>query len=351
VTKKIWFSVLMAVVLVALAGPARAEFDMTVYGKFHVSLDYFTSDGVGNGDISDLQISSNNSRIGFKGSELLREGLNAVWQLETRINFNDQQGNTWSTRNSFLGLVGDWGKVIAGKHDTPLKIISRKLDPFGDTIFDTRAIVGSANGEDLFNLRAPNTAMYTSPSWRGVTFMAAYVADVTDNSAAANDNDNQVISVSGTYVDGPLYASLGYETHKDAIGGNDMFRLGASYEFDAMELGAMIEQGSDDGTSVNLIDRLALNVFGVFDFGAHTLKVQVVKASEIDNNDDDSFMWSVGVAHHFTDRTNIYLVAGQLSQGDGGSYFLGGGHNTNTFVQRTPGVDQKAVSVGMVHLF
>ena len=360
--KKILPLAISAALATSFAAPAMAYTgDVTIYGKMHVSMDYFKSDSDNqNNDISDVQVSSNSSRIGFKGSEDLGGGLKAIWQVESGVNLNNQQGNTWSTRNSFLGLSGGWGTVIAGKHDTPVKIISRKLDVFGDTIFDTRAMMGTtATGANRFNLRTSNTVAYISPSWSGFSVIGAYVADAADNSSAPNDNDRQAFSGSATYANGPLYAAIGYEWHKGAIGGDSMIRGGASYKFGAFKLGGMLEKGksgngSDAGAGFQSIDRWGGNVFGTYDFGNNTAKLQfayVDDADDLNLEGDNSWMWSVGMDHKFSKRTKVYGAVGQLKQGGNNAYFLGGGHNTNTFNTRTPGEDQTAVSLGMIHTF
>jgi len=366
--KKLLPIAISAALAAGVAAPGVASADVTIYGKMHVSLDFFKSQ-VNNGDnIGDIQVSSNSSRIGFKGSEDLGGGLKAIWQVESGVNVNNQQGNTWSTRNSFVGLSGGWGTFIAGKHDTPVKIISRKLDPFGDTIFDTRAIMGTtATGANRFNLRTSNTVAYISPSWGGFSVIGAFVADAGDNSSVHSDNDNKAFSGSATYSNGPLYAALGYEWHDDNIGGDKLFRAGASYKFGAFKLGGMVEKGKaggkgDPGNGFQSIDRWAGNVFGTFDFGNNTLKLQVAGAESADIVDnvggivsgfdgDDTWMWSVGLDHKFSKRTKVYGAVGSLVQGSNNGYYLGGGHNTNTFVGNQTGKNQNAISLGMVHTF
>jgi len=358
--KKLLPLAISAALAAGVAAPGAASADVTIYGKLHMSLDYFKVDsnrdyratGFEGDGTSDIQVSSNSSRIGFKGSEDLGGGLKAVWQIESAVNLNNGNG-TWSSRNSFLGLSGGWGTVIAGKHDTPMKIVSRKLDPFGDTIFDTRAIMGSNSlGGNSFNLRTNNTVAYISPSWGGFSIIGAYVADYTDSSSRPSNNDFSAFSASATYSNGPIYAAIAWEKHKvgDIAGVNNpdepsMIRGGMSYKFGSFKLGFAAEKGKED-----LIDRWAGNVFGAYDFGNNTVKLQYTRAGETVNN-DESWMWSVGFDHKFSERTKIYAVGGQLKQDGAARYVLGGGHNTNTFNTAAPSEDQNSVSIGLVHTF
>src|SRR5690554_1225120 len=67
----------------ALAISAQAMADVTVYGRAHVSTDYL-DDGK---DYSEVNFSSNSSRLGFKGEHEVNPKLKAFFQIEQQINF------------------------------------------------------------------------------------------------------------------------------------------------------------------------------------------------------------------------------------------------------------------------
>ena len=70
------------------------------------------------------------SRIGFRGHEQLTDGLQAIWQLESKVSIggDPKSERTFGTRNSYIGLKGDFGTVKAGYQLTPLADVSDKLD-------------------------------------------------------------------------------------------------------------------------------------------------------------------------------------------------------------------------------
>jgi len=142
------------------------------------------------------------NRVGVKGSEDLGGGLKAIYQIELGINPTDTNNNlvnnadTISMRNTFVGLAGGFGTVLMGRHDTPLKISTGKLDFFADTLADMNATVG------FHDLRADNAVAYISPSFSGFTLAAAIVpagggtALGTTNTQSDNINEGWSIAAS-----------------------------------------------------------------------------------------------------------------------------------------------------------
>jgi predicted porin len=396
----------------AIAAPA-ANADVTIYGKMHVSLDYISADNVGdvdrNGDgdfndpgerndASDLQVSSNSSRIGFKGSEDLGGGLKAIWQVEQEVRL-DEDGGGWAGRNSFLGLSGGWGTFLAGKHDTPFKIVGRKLDLFGDTAADTRGIIGG-NGAAAahFNQRTNNTIAYVSPDFSGFTGIVAYVTDhqidrgIRNNAfgfermadITVDDNAYDAWSLSGTYSNGPLFLAAAYEQHngdddnvdnRDDVD-EDAWRLGGYYKFGAFKVGGMYERVNNDvADQVVALGAFAGNVeaeqdtwglFGSYDFGNNTVKAHYyMTEAELSGAgvpagypDFEATHWAIGLDHKFSQRTKAYVL--YVSADDDGETFggapqgvsltgIGGGHGDD--VGAADGEDASSFSVGLVHSF
>jgi predicted porin len=134
--------ILAVAIATAFAAPAfAATSNVDVYGKLHMSVNWYNDQP---SDINDIGISSNASRIGFKGSEDLGGGLKGIWQIESGLNLDEQNG-TLANRNSFVGLSGGFGTALLGNHDTPLKLVGRKVDLFGDTIADSRNVMGGGS--------------------------------------------------------------------------------------------------------------------------------------------------------------------------------------------------------------
>jgi predicted porin len=154
------------------------------------------------------------NRFGLKGSEDLGNGLKAIYQIEIGIDFGDANipgGNneTFSVRNSFVGLAGGFGTALVGRHDTPMKISTGKLELFSDTVADYNGTVG------FTDYRTDNTIAYISPSFSGFSFMGAMVAPGGGTAGSGmNINSDSIAgaySLAAIYNNGPFYASAAYE--------------------------------------------------------------------------------------------------------------------------------------------
>src|SRR5690606_29171387 len=99
-----------------------------------------------NGSGQELNFSklrSNNSRVGLKGSGQLEHGLTATYQVESETNRDTNDAQTFSQRNSFIGINGGFGEIKAGNYDTPLKLLQNKIDLFNDLEGDINSIIST----------------------------------------------------------------------------------------------------------------------------------------------------------------------------------------------------------------
>jgi len=83
--------------------------------------------------------------------------------------------NTLKARNRYVGLKSDtYGTGVVGRHDTPMKVIGRKVDMFWSTQLGNNRNITTINGHDL---RADNVIGYISPNFGPVHAFLAYVTD------------------------------------------------------------------------------------------------------------------------------------------------------------------------------
>jgi predicted porin len=330
-------SLIALAVASAVSAPAfAATSNVDVYGKLHVSVSLFDDQPTG---ISDLQFSSNASRFGLKGSEDLGGGLSAIWQIESAVNLDEQNG-TLSNRNSFLGLKGGFGTVMLGNHDTPLKLVGRAVDLFGDTLADSRNVMGG--GSDT---RSDNTLAYISPSFSGLTVAAAYVTDIeaAATNSAGDKDDDAAWNVNVTYANGPLYlgAAYGDGDHHDNAGLGKHWRAAAGYTLGDIKLVGQYDS----------LERNNNNDYDAWMLGAsYTMGNIVLKANYMDGDNDsgaDPKQWTIGADYNLSKRTAVYAL---YADGENVTFGSGGG-TSDQIGSGVSGGDISAFSVGMTHSF
>lgn len=214
----------------ALTAPALAFADATVYGVADLSVD-MENDGAPTNGITNNKLVSNASRVGVKGSEDLGGGMAVVYQMESTVGMDTGNAGTSTTavpagfvapgtlsttnqlfdRDTFLGLASGVGTGIVGRHDTPYKMATRKLDLFADSAADNRKLMG--NG--VQDARLSNVIAYVSPNLGGLTIIGATVFGAeTAVGAVPAQKKGTALSLAGMYSQGPIFASLAYQTVK-----------------------------------------------------------------------------------------------------------------------------------------
>jgi predicted porin len=197
----------LAVAGAFVAPAAMAQSNVTIGGKMHFSLDSLKgANAAGNDLTTKTNVSSNSSNIYFRGTEDLGNGLSAFWQIQTYFsaggtgNADAAFGGTRdgvSSGNTYVGLEGkSWGKVLLGKHEAPFKLLSRKVDLFGDQLGDSRNLVAMPSGGGAmtvssggWDLRPNNVIAYGTPNFNGFSALIAYVSNI-DSGAAIDSPSN-----------------------------------------------------------------------------------------------------------------------------------------------------------------
>lgn len=335
----------------ALASPLAAQAGVEVYGQARASLDFVNNNtDVANQKDTKFSLSSNASRIGFKGDEDLGNGLSLMWQLENNVDF-DTGAAFNGVRETFVGLGGGFGSVRAGNLDTPYKSSTEAMDIFADTIADYNAVM--SNGH---NTQAANSLVYTSPDLSGFKVGVAYlISDVSTGNdnlpITSNANDQDGFSLSGNYTNGPLGVVAAYETlSKQGSGGDDAtaWKIGGSYTImDATTLGLIYENTDVAGT---IKDRNAFYVDVAHKMGDTTLKLAYGNIDKCGGSSGvcdqtGATQMSVGASQALTKNTEVYALYTMVSNDDNAAFGLVSNSSPVT------GKDMSAFSVGINHMF
>jgi len=327
-------------VATALAAPAAAMADAVLYGKLNVGINYVDQDGGFEGwGLSDNKAAYPTvnayatpsrqgppNRIGVKGSEDLGNGLKAIYQIELGFKLADNNnavadnGEAITMRNTFVGLSGNWGTLLAGRHDTPLKISTGPLDLFADTLADYNNTVG------FQDIRADNAVAYISPSFGGFTLAAAAVpgggTTVAGSVLPYVDSDSlaEAYSVAGIFKNGPWYASVAYESLGSDLSGAHLnvddwnkWRVGLGIlDWNGFSLTGVYENWSNAyfGSIYEKWDADLWNIQAAYAFGNFAIKAAYGDAShDLGHAGDYSLdSWTVGFDYNMSKRTKAFLL-------------------------------------------
>lgn len=304
------------------AGTVFAE-GPTVYGKVNVSLESIDNEGAAQvvqnkaaAEVDQWEWNSNASRLGVKGSfDLENSGLKALYQAEYEINVDDgDKGDTaFSQRNIFGGIQGNFGTVIYGKFDSPLKSAEGKVDQFNDLKGDLDYLIGGQN-------RNANIGQYSSPKLAdSIVINAAFIAaegSDTDQDGEPDDSVSDTVSVSVVFDNKQYYAALAFETDQtarrsvDGISRGDLIRLVGGAKFGALELGALLQQTQDNAADSDAQDDSYL-VSAAYRINKVKLKAQY-GISEGDVSDESGSLTALGADYALSDKSVIYAYASQL---------------------------------------
>jgi predicted porin len=361
---------LMAAIGAALAaGPMMAaQAAPTVYGHLHMSLDSYDNGGsaaaiTANGstipaatDTSNGLLNSNSSRFGIKGDEDLGGGLKAIYQMESgAFNADNGSGGLGGTlRNTYLGFADSaWGSVKFGRHDSPVKDLSRKVDAFNEQIGDMRVAIGYAR----FDNRLSDMVRYDSPSFSGIQAALEYATSEANGDAVPTGSvSNGVTAANVTWTGGPFFAGLGYEVHKfhdDRFKDESDMRLVGKWNIIPELYVALIYDSVSNIQGNDNIDGKTYGLGGGYKIANNLLKLQYAKADATDNAspDNGASIWAIGVDHSFSKTTMVYLDYAKASNDDAQNINVSsgyGGHGTSSVPAVGAGQSPSAVSVGMI---
>jgi predicted porin len=241
-----------------------AETDTVIYGSLGVIPEYVDRHGAtpaapaeqsrlatpsGRNMASFWRVRDNVSNVGVHSGYALTDDWKLLWQLEYGISLNYTASNDPSVvqsaapsttlRNSGAALNnGQFGTLLYGIWDMPLKDSTTSLDPFsGKTSAAYYNIIGSpgfgtslatnvngpsgtadeSNNDDAaFNRRQAGVVQYWTPEWYGLQLKLAYSNNGT---RAADDVSNGYIyGGSLTYTHGGFTAIVAAERHVDYFG-------------------------------------------------------------------------------------------------------------------------------------
>lgn len=364
---------LSALTLLAAGTAFAGDTEWTFYGVGHASLN-----SLSNGEDSQLGLTSNTSRFGFKGMTPMNEDFTAFWQFETLLDVigNDSNGTEIGTRNTFVGMKhATAGKIVFGRHDTPFKTLGRKVELFHDQLGDHRAMT------DGWDNRLTELVAYVSPDWDGFSIFAAYQFDQVDiyDVSKADWEAETAMSAMAAYSTEQFMLGAGYEAASSGYGpqigdeygdGPKAIRFAGKYMAEQFDLVGLFQSATYQYVMAGDFEDWKTQTMGfgaafkpnqkwavkgqMFMFNTYTDAEDDEDTDDVDESDATATMLAFGVDRIFTPNVTCYAQFVTMSNGDMTNVALGGSqsgfgkevfgmYDTNGEIQNPSGI-----SVGTV---
>lgn len=307
------------------------------------------------------------SRIGFKGTEDLGNGLKAVFTLETGMDTSTgaQSQSRLFGRQAFVGLSDtSFGTLTLGRQSTFMVDWMSKYNAMGSTNYGIKRM------DAAFSDRADNTIKYIN-KFGDVSIGALYSRSWDDINAAVKEDQARMIELTLRYNTKVLDTGLSFykknalapaagasrtnnETRITAgfMYGESALKLSGGYRWLRQELtrDKYTSHLVWAGANYKVTSPLTLSAAVYYQKGAVCDNLNAATCPVVQNagSDPKATMLALGSEYAFSKRTSAYaMTAYVLNNSKSSISVLGGKYGVNV----TPGKNQLGLSVGLKHAF
>ena len=335
------YKALAAALITSLPLFAHAQTNVTIYGIMDAAVAVEDTDAPG--EKRRTVINSGNqssSRIGFRGTEDLGNGLKAMFNIEAGVALDTGAADSsLFGRRAVVGLQGDFGQLTVGREYSPIASVAAASDVFGQGFYGSNL---SAFTTNRLTRRLANSVNYRSNPMGGFSVLAAYSAG-----ERSVDPSGDLMGVALEYKNGGLYLGAGYHQLERLASGDDKeYAFGAGYTFGAFDLKGNYMVADQTGNN-NKFEQI--NVGGAYTAGANKFFVNLQR-NEIDNGAKGN-LWAVAYSYSLSKRTNIYTTYGTMRNNERAVFGLNSSSTNVTPPATALGADPSAFTVGVRHSF
>lgn len=364
----------------AVPGVALAQSSVTISGILKISVDNqrWSNTAAGFGNSSQWRTADDSSRVIFNVTEDLGGGLQAIGQVDWRVQLD--AGTDAANGNTWVGLRSkSWGTLTAGRHDLhygkqpdeiaakagSLKLAAVSLMDFTE---DGNAVAGAT--------RTTNVVRWDSPRWGGFAMTVAYsfnataaeadIGSATRRGNAWNFNPSYTAknwqlgwSHWRSKVDGAAAAASAPAALGGAVTGQNQRSdvLYGYYTWGGFKIGAAWNRSRLDRVGVvgRDQDRRAWTIPARYTWGRHNVYGHITRARDDRATvgvQDGARMFAIAYVYDLSKRTSAGIGYGRISNDTGAQYnffttegALGSGPRIGA------GVDPRMLSFTVRHAF
>lgn len=380
----------------AAPGAALAASSVTITGYFQVSYaPYSKVSGKANEDNQD-RVQDESSRIWFRVVEDLGGGLQAIGQVDWRVQID--AGSDATSGANWVGFRSkSWGDLTMGRHDLHYIYTEDQSYSRGGSLkmTNTSIIAYSAGGVAPVAIasRTPNTIVWDSPSWNGFTVKVAYS---TNPYAAAEGELGNSADGGSAWNIAPQYNAknwgVGVSYYKGKNDGGaftiaqpgsvavgtltgqfegESWRVNGHYQWGGLRIGAVWDRSewtAEDPASKAFLAGLGLSSkfskrdaysipvrysWGKWNVFGHYTWADDDDGSAFNNLSSSADMWAIGASYEFSKRTSLALSYAQISNDSFAAYnlFTNTGSLGSNDAAVAPGEDPKQFAITVKHSF
>jgi len=395
----------------ALTAPAVALAQVEVYGTIHMSLNNvkYGDSTSGIPSVSKWDVASHASNVGIRARENLGGGLSAWAQVETNASMersnNVAHTSNFASRNSAVGMQGNWGNVFVGQWTTPwadldalwgigtvatygpvTSIIGRRettgvapnpncnnnfsgnggVPPPGGvapTLGTCDSVEGAGGVGHAFWRRISNSVFYQSPVFSGLQVKLAYQTNQDKAAATATSTaaDPSMYSASVTWsgMGGRARIGAAFDGHKDftTIGQtDDGYRVTGGYNFGFADVGLAYEAMTYKIASGD-VDATQYGIAIAIPVGQGNIRASYSQADDLEfptgKTDSGAKQYNIGYDYRFSKRTTVGFGYASIDNDSAAAFTWSGLSSTNAGQGVTPpaGSDVSIFFVSMIHRF
>ena len=303
---------LIGLAVLAASGAAMAQSSVTLFGVVDTGIGY-VSGGTQDEDAtvkgknqswSGLQNNGNVvSRLGFRGTEDLGNGLKANFWLEGAIAPDTGATALDFQRRSTIGLSGSFGEVRLGRELTVGYVNSIAADVFGDV--GVGASIGKNHFAGVIETRKGNGISYILPSNLGGFYGQVQYVFGEQLSSAAYDKAGDYLGARLGYRNGPLDTAIGFAKGRGASADQDadQFNIFASYDLGVVKPFIGFNQEKNKAAVEVKYQSYLLGLTAPV--GPGTVRVSYNDV-DLKNSGNDAQKFAIGYVYDLSKRTAIY---------------------------------------------
>ena len=332
---------LAAALLSTLPLFAHAQTNVTIYGVMDAAVAVEDTDAPG--EDRRTVINSGNqssSRIGFRGTEDLGNGLKALFNIEAGVALDTGAADTaLFGRRAVVGLQGAFGTVTVGREYSPIAAVAAATDILGQGMFGSNL---SAFATNRLTRRLANSVNYKSDAMSGFTLGAAYSAG-----ERVVEPTGDLMGVSAEYKNGGLYLGAGYHVIERLATGDDKeLAFGAGFTMGAVEIKGNYLQADQTGANNEYTNA---NLGAAYTLGANKFFLNF-QQQKIETGAKGNTV-SLAYTYTLSKRTNLYSTYGRVRNNSLGNFGLTSAGGTFAPPPTAFGADPSVFNVGVRHSF